>query len=505
MNDNLRFRNAFVFVLAASSALAQTRVEIIEPEDRSNPQIVKLTLSPAAEPVPALKHSLWPRHEERTPGNAAPYYYRAVLMTVEGRDRVHKHLQEKYGEEFYQEWLSARPEDLPRDGLQMLIRGSAMSELKAAVYREQCDWDLRLRDLRGMDTIAFLLPEVQEMRELARHLSLKAKLEVADGELGKAVETLLLGYKLAQDTAQPKTLVNDLVGIAVAGVCNETLLEIVASPDSPNLYWALAQVPTPLIDLRPAMQYEMQLPLKIFPFLKDPEQESRSPEQWRQFIITAISDLQDLGGDSNQIGYLNAWQEQLVATAIAMKGYPWAKRELIGLGYDRQRVEAMPVGQVIAIHQSNVYRYTYQEMFKWSLLPFWQAQPKMQRSLDKLRSEGYLKTGADAKEILPIVSLLLPATEAASQAGIRLQRDLAALRVIEAIRMHAAGGGKFPKSLGEISVVPVPRDPLTGESFVYELKDGKAMLSLTRPPGSTIRLPRPRVFELSLRNPRIKP
>ena len=38
---------------------------------------IKLTLSPAAEPVPALRYLLLPELSEQTPGNAAQVYYRA--------------------------------------------------------------------------------------------------------------------------------------------------------------------------------------------------------------------------------------------------------------------------------------------------------------------------------------------------------------------------------------------------------------------------------------------
>src|SRR5687767_9632909 len=48
-------------------------------DDPNVPQTIELTLSPAAEPRPALKYRLMPAASERTPGNAAPFYYRAIL------------------------------------------------------------------------------------------------------------------------------------------------------------------------------------------------------------------------------------------------------------------------------------------------------------------------------------------------------------------------------------------------------------------------------------------
>src|SRR5437867_3234916 len=43
------------------------------------PEKIELSVSPAAEPRPALKYRLFPGLAERTPGNAATYYYRALV------------------------------------------------------------------------------------------------------------------------------------------------------------------------------------------------------------------------------------------------------------------------------------------------------------------------------------------------------------------------------------------------------------------------------------------
>ena len=62
----------------------------------------------------------------------------------------------------------------------------------------------------------------------------------------------------------------------------------------------------------------------------------------------------------------------------------------------------------------------------------------------------------------------------------RLDRRVAALRVVEAIRMYAAAhGGELPDSLDRITEVPVPLDPVTGKPFGYHLEGGRAELSGT--------------------------
>ncbi|MEZ6054431.1 MAG: hypothetical protein R3C02_24095 [Planctomycetaceae bacterium] len=48
---------------------------------------------------------------------------------------------------------------------------------------------------------------------------------------------------------------------------------------------------------------------------------------------------------------------------------------------------------------------------------------------------------------------------------------------IEAIRMHmAVNEGRLPASLDEISIVPVPNNPVTNVPFSYELQDGTALI-----------------------------
>ena len=62
----------------------------------------------------------------------------------------------------------------------------------------------------------------------------------------------------------------------------------------------------------------------------------------------------------------------------------------------------------------------------------------------------------------------------------RLDRRVAALRVVEAIRLYAAShDGKLPEELIQITEVPVPEDPATGKPFEY-CRDGAASV-LTLP------------------------
>lgn len=68
----------------------------------------------------------------------------------------------------------------------------------------------------------------------------------------------------------------------------------------------------------------------------------------------------------------------------------------------------------------------------------------------------------------------------------RLDRHLAALQCIEAIRLYAAAhNGKFPDRLNDITNVIVPVDPATDKPFDYSRTDSRAVLEMQTLKGAT--------------------
>jgi hypothetical protein len=431
----------------------------------------ELTLTPRAEPRPALKHSLWPRYRERTPGDSTPYYYRALMMQAALPADVMKEYIDKS-----ENWVANDLDDNTKQEMRAWVKShtSILYELKLATYRERTDLDLRLKDLQGLDSIMFLLPDAQRSRELARMLQIKARLEIEDGAYDDAIETLRMGYRLGEFVGKTPTLINDLVGVAIDALMTHELTRMIAQPDAPNMYWAIATLPRPLIDLRESLGYESGLPVQIFPFLADAETAERTPEEWRRVMMRAYLKLHELSGDyAGKPGPMS----EVAAAALMMKGYPHAKRYLIDRGMPREKVEAMPVGQVLAIYADVTQRYVYDEMFKWTFLPPHQALDRWKETIGRLRDEGQLGPDSINKEVLPFGDMLMPAIEAAWYAPIRLERQLAILRTIEAIRMHAAAnGGELPASLDEVSVAVVPADPLFQQPFKYSVEGDSAVL-----------------------------
>ena len=83
----------------------------------------------------------------------------------------------------------------------------------------------------------------------------------------------------------------------------------------------------------------------------------------------------------------------------------------------------------------------------------------------------------DSREIITISSNTLGAIRSARAAITRTDRQIAVLRVFEALRLHAANHeGELPQQLSDITEVPIPHDPVTGEPFAYRRDAEKAFL-----------------------------
>lgn len=81
--------------------------------------------------------------------------------------------------------------------------------------------------------------------------------------------------------------------------------------------------------------------------------------------------------------------------------------------------------------------------------------------------------------------LQIPAIVKVHQANVRLERQLVALRHIEAIRLYVARIGKLPEKLEDITEVTLPNDPLFEKPIEYRLEAGKGILLLPNRPEET--------------------
>ncbi len=130
---------------------------------------------------------------------------------------------------------------------------------------------------------------------------------------------------------------------------------------------------------------------------------------------------------------------------------------------------------MLLLYLVDTYNGFRDDCFKATYLPY----PEAQRVFAE--AETRLKTAPDT-EAQRFADILLPAIRKVQWSQTRLDRKIAALRVIEALRMHAAAhDGALPDKLSEVTIVPIPTDPGTGEPFEYQ-RDGDSATLIGRIP-----------------------
>lgn len=462
-----------VFVMVACTVARGELTTVEEPTDEGVVNVYQMTVTPAPEPEPALKHRLVLRETEYKPGNAATHYLRALAENGFGVAKVN---EEEFGSEQYYSWqsLDTPLAELPMDSVRTAAARfdrTVDSFISVASERRDCDWGHNIEEFQGPDLFAFLLPDIQQMRAFSRMLALRTRVAIADGKYDEAIDCIRMNYRLGVNTARSPFLVSVLVGIAEAGMANQGVIELIAARDSPNLYWALAELPSPLVSVRDATRMELSTLPRVFPVMLEAENGEHSPEEWARLLASSWFDLEGFTDTRLRVPR-EARQAALAGMSLFI--YPGAKQRLLESGFEAEQVEQMPVGQVIALDALQEFRRVADEMEKSLYVPH-----ASRRDLD--RYDPIDARGASAMTQgfgYMFAELLLPAANAARHAEFRLAWQLAGLKVIEAIRMHAAETGKLPASLSAIACVPVPENPSTGEPFEYEPDGDTAVLTL---------------------------
>jgi hypothetical protein len=438
-------------------------------DDEDNP-VKKIVLHPAAEPRPALKYQFVFPVGERRAANAALLYDRILAertVVFGASDKVWEELEK---------WSRAPLAELRDPETQKKIQRyqDVVKCLREAALSDSCDWQYIVPGKMIYET---LLPDAQQSRAFARILQPYVRLQMAEGKYDDAVDSLRSGYLLARNVGGGPFLVCSLIGSAIAQVMNQQVEQFIQLPDAPNLYWAFATMPRPLVDFRSAWETEMDSMYISFPALRDLDNKNYPPEYYRYLLDQMTRKL---------AGFMNFKSDYLDAarTAAILEGYPRAKRYLIAHGRTAAEVDAMPVPQVILLYTMQFYDEARDDLFKWTYLPYAESQKYATQSEQRLK-----EIARNREEIIPLASLLLPALYAAKTAEARIERNLAALQILEALRLFAADhDGKLPDRLADITEVPLPSDPFTGQPFIYHRDGNTAFLDSFGPqPMSNLR------------------
>jgi hypothetical protein len=353
-------------------------------------------------------------------------------------------------------WVYDTPlDELPRDEVRELLNNhaGALRELALAARRDHCAWLLPVEE---EGATGLLLPEVQKLRDLGRLVTLEARLRIVEGRTDEAIQSLQTGFALARHTGESATLIHGLVGLAIAGVFNGEVEELIGQPGTPNLYWALTALPRPLVSLRAGMEQEQEFLYSELPLLRGVARRTLTAEQ-EEALKAGLVRL-----------FAQADRKDFDLDAATVEAYPAAKARLMRDGHPASDVESMTPLHVVLADSVGTYEHLRDNLSKWLFVPYWQAREHVEEAN---------RAATENREGLPLANTLLPALSRPVAARTRVDHNVAALRCVEAIRMYAAGNeGMLPEKLADITQVPVPDDPFTGEPFSYRVEAGTAIL-----------------------------
>lgn len=462
-----------------------------------------LRFDAAAEPEPALRYRFWPIAGQETSGNAMALFQRANLMRLEQRvnDRP---------EPFYDnntQWLSDPLDELPRDAVREYLEANEaiLAEIRRAASMKSSEYEIGLNSLNIREAINLPLTDFQHARDLARLLQLQIRLAIAEQRYEDAVRSLRSGFRLAETVGQASDLlIGRLIGFAISGMMLGSVEEMIAQPESPNLYWALASLPPSVWEIRRSLEYELNLNARVFPHLTDlPRESTLSDATWRDRLIESAKDFLTISaepvagfpgssGDDRSPEEKLRVQAQLVAGALVLAFDASARNYLQKVGYSSDAAEAMPPSEAVLRATHERLLRLQGDYAKWGLLP-----PQVAVNVTSRAEEAFRANANFPDPAIVIVGLLMPAVEAAQSAAVRAEQSVAFLATIEALRMHAAEHGEFPESLQNLHAVPAFPDPATGEPFVYERITGTEVRLERKPahPGQ-----RDTALRLELRN-----
>jgi hypothetical protein len=393
--------------------------------------VIRLTVQPMAAPKPALRYLLLPELREQEPGNPIPNYLKCMMDQDFGNRRD-------------------------------IFGHAALRQVDWAARLDKPDWQILLKV--KTDGVGLLLPDVQKIRSLASALQGRFYEEVAQGHFDDAIVTAKTMFAMSRHMSEHPTLIGDLVGIAIAAVAIAPLEEMLQQPGCPNLYWALTNLPNPLIPLEKGLEGERVL---IQSELHEMDDSAPMSADQLKKLIAHTDKLLALDNKPRKPGEnLRSWLDERIKDE---KRVAAARRRLVEYGLPDERVQRFPAEQVFLLDEKREYEVRRDEVMKLMALPTW-------------RVEALARQMKPNKEPA-LFDLLVPALYKVRRAQGRLEQRIALLRHVEALRLYAADhGGKPPAALSEVAV-PLPPDPFTGQPFLYRVDGATAHLRGSPPPG----------------------
>ncbi len=264
--------------------------------------------------------------------------------------------------------------------------------------------------------------ELGPLQDLAAALQVRFRAEVAGRHFDDALRTAKTMFALARHLGEHPTEVANLVGLWVAHLSLGTLEEMVQQPGCPNLYWALTDLPCPLVDLRKGVQGDRTLVAADLRSLRD---DAPMTEAEIEEFVSHLSGV--MGFAREQAGQPpRSVRARLQARVKDPERVRAARQRLVEAGYGPDLVKTFPPTQVILLDEKRDYEIQRDERMKLLALPLWQ--------IDSLVGGKERASDGDG-----LFADLLPHIIKLRRTQGRLEQQIALLRHVEALRLLRRG------------------------------------------------------------------
>jgi hypothetical protein len=293
------------------------------------------------------------------------------------------------------------------------------------------------------------LLEVEPLKVLGTALQVRFRGQMAGRHYDEAVGTGKTMFALARHLGEYPAAPANRTGLTIAALALDSLDEMVQQSGCPNLYWALTDLPAPLVDVRKGLQgHRVQVATELKALRDDAAMTPAAAAD----LVGRLSG--GLGYEREQVGKPpRNLRAELKTRADDPARVRAARRRLVVDGRSWVTLALFPPAQVILLDEQRAYEIERDEVLKLLALPPVQAEALA------ARPAGEPGLFAD----------LVPDLAGIRRAQAKVDQRVAALRHVEALRMYAAGhGGQLPRSLADIGL-PLPANPVTGTPFGYTL------------------------------------
>jgi hypothetical protein len=412
--------------------------------------LIRLSVRPAPAAKPALRYLLLPELLEMNPGNPIQNYLKCFM-------EQQKFFFDKEAFDRREKLLKMPLKELPAQALKD-YGAYALKQADWAARLDAPDWQILLK--LKTDGVGLLLPDVQQMRPLANALKVRFRAEVALGRFDDALRTAKTTFAMSRHMGGHPTMIGNLVGIAIAFVAIGPLEEMLEQPGCPNLYWALTNLPSPMVPIHVGIEGERVLVLAEFHDLD--ESAPMSADQLKKFVEHIDKVIREEGKPRVQPWLGARITDEAIVSA--------ARRRLVEHGLPEERLLRFSAEQVLLLDEKREYQVRRDEIMKIMNAPYWQIQEQAAQIEVK-------------KPPALFADVLVQGLFFVRKAQGRLDQRIALLRHVEAVRIYAAEhNGTLPARLSDVSV-PLPDDPFTGKPFRYEVSGSSAHFRGTPPRG----------------------